>query len=109
MGRVSALAEDVMSWAEDDYIMVAVVLSVVVEHGIKEPDLARLVAIGVIAELLVSGRLVAGDLREQFVSWDGSPGEWIARIAAEWLSFETPLQTPAIIAWFDLPHRPPLT
>jgi hypothetical protein len=70
--------------------------------GLRESASRRTFALGLIAELLVEGLMVAGDVDEQgHHPWPCSPGEAIERIAREWLTeWGDELPTPGAIAWF---------
>lgn len=70
--------------------------------GLRDSASRRTFALGLIAELLVDGLMVAGDVDEQgHHPWPCSPGEAIERIAREWLTeWGDELPTPGAIAWF---------
>lgn len=70
--------------------------------GLSDYASRRTLALGLIAELLVEGLMVAGDVDEQgHHPWPCSPGEAIERITREWLTeWGEELPTPGAVAWF---------
>lgn len=62
----------------------------------------RAISLGLIAELLMEGLMVAGDLEFHFYPWDLEPHAALRRIIDEWLEWgleESP--TPGAICWLD--------
>lgn len=96
--------EDVLVGGLADWAYAAWVYGSTRLAGLVEPEQRRTLALGLIAELLVEGLMVAGDVDETgHHPWQCSPGEAIERITREWLTewgAETP--TPGAIVWLAI-------
>jgi hypothetical protein len=94
--------EEILVEGLDDWVYAAWVHSSTRLSGLSDPSLRRTLALGLIAELLVEGLVVAGDVDEQgHHPWPCSPGEAIERITREWLAeWSDQVPTPGAIAWF---------
>lgn len=71
--------------------------------GLTDSDEVKSVALEILRELILSGKIIAGDLIEgEFCSWETSPEETFARIEATWNELG---REPAMlkIAWFTTP------
>jgi hypothetical protein len=67
----------------------------------------RTMALGLIAEMLVDGLMVAGDVVDgRHQAWPCSTGEAIERITRVWLQdWRDELPTPGAIVWFDITDK----
>lgn len=93
--------DDVLVGGLDDWAYAGWVYGSTRLSGLSDRALRRELALGLIAELVVEGLVVAGDVDEQgHHPWACSPGEAIERITREWVTEwgdETP--TPGAIVW----------
>jgi hypothetical protein len=94
--------EDVLVGGLDDWAYAAWVYGSTRLSGLRDPGLRRTLTLGLIAELLVEGLAVAGDVDEQgHHPWPCSPGEAIERITREWITeWSDEVPTPGAIVWF---------
>lgn len=85
----------------DDWTYAAWVYGCTRLAGITDPEQRRTLAIGVIAELIVQGLKVPGDVDDQgHHPWPQSPGDAIERITREWLTeWLDEVPTPGAIVW----------
>jgi hypothetical protein len=90
------LVEGLYDWAYAAWVFGSTGLS-----GLEDQRLRRTLALGVIAELLVAGLVVAGDVDEQgHHPWPCSAGEAIERITREWITeWRDDVPTPGAIVW----------
>lgn len=93
--------DDVLVGGLDDWAYAAWVYGSTGLGGLSDPVLRRALALGIIAELLVEGLVVAGEVDEQgHHPWPCSPGEAIERIAREWITdWEYEIPAPGAIVW----------
>lgn len=91
----------------DDWIDATWTYSEVRSYHPAAPDVLRQLSIGIIAELLSGGLMVAGDMVTQgeygiFRAWDLSPGDSIVRITNAWVE-ESPYEKPDSysIVWLE--------
>jgi hypothetical protein len=99
------LVEDAVARATDDWIHVADFIAIAKRTGVETFEGLRVTALGLIAEVLCSGFMVAGDADEMgFHSWETSPGEAVYRVAKSW-DPEEMSPTPGAIAWFSNTRR----
>jgi hypothetical protein len=97
------LLEDIIARGIDDWVYAAEVHDIAARTGLSDPEQLRMLAVGLIAEALVQGLLVAGDYDGvEHRPWSVSVGEAIARIAEDWLKWGNEVPTPGAIVWLDL-------
>lgn len=95
--------EDVLVGGLDDWADAGWVYSSTRLAGVVDAESRRILTIGLIAELIVEGLMIPGDVDEQgHHPWMLSRGEAIERIAREWLSeWREEIPTPGAIVWLD--------
>lgn len=94
------LVEDALANAIDDWLYEAWICQIVRRSGLDNPLHLRTLSIGLIAELVTSGLVLAGDLvGGDYLRWELSPGEAIIRIASEWMAWGDTIPTPGSIVW----------
>jgi hypothetical protein len=88
----------------DDWVYEAEVYDIAARSGLTDPDQLRDLAIGLIAEALSRGLVVAGEYDgRSHVPWDCSTAEAIGRIAEAWVvEWGTAVPTPGAVVWLDL-------
>lgn len=93
--------EDVLVGGLEDWAYAAWVYGSTRLSGLDDPGLRRTLALGLIAELLVEGLAIAGDVDEQgHHPWPCSPGEAVERITREWVTeWRDEVPTPGAIVW----------
>jgi hypothetical protein len=93
--------EDVLVGGLDDWAYAGWVYGSTRLAGITDPEQRRVLAIGLIAELLVEGLMIPGDVDDQgHHPWPHSPGDAIERITHEWLTEWTDeIPAPGAIVW----------
>lgn len=93
--------EDVLVGGLDDWAYAAWVYQSTSLAGITDSIQRRTLAIGLIAELLVEGLMLAGDVDEHgHHPWPHSVGDAIERITRTWLTeWPDEIPTPGAIAW----------
>jgi hypothetical protein len=97
------LAGDVLANGVDDWVYAGWVHQIVRRSGVTDPAQLRELAVGLIAELIVSGLVVPGDYDgDTHQPWECSAGEAIGRIAEEWLAWGDAAPTPGAIVWLAL-------
>ena len=81
------LIEDLLSSGVLDWVSVAEVDGIAARSELPDPNQRRHLAIGLVAEVLLKGLMVAGSTPPGgFVPWDITPAEQLERIACEWLA-----------------------
>jgi hypothetical protein len=81
------LIEDLLSSGVLDWVSLAEVDGIAARSGLPDASQRRHLAIGLIAEVLVKGLMVAGSTPPGgFVPWDITPADQLERIAREWLA-----------------------
>lgn len=92
------LLEGFYDWAYASWVTVSAGLS-----GIKQYPHLRTMSLGLIAEVLVEGLMVPGDVAEgKHYPWACSTGEAIVRITNEWLTeFPDEMPYPGAIVWLQ--------
>jgi hypothetical protein len=99
------LIEDVLARAMDDWLHAAEFSGIVRRTGMATAEGVRAAAIGLIAQVLVDGLMVAGDVDELgFHQWPGPTADAIVRIVQCWDPAE-PFPTPGSVAWFECTAR----
>ena len=96
------LLEDLLASGVDDWVYAAEVYGIAARSGLPGECL-RLLAIGLIADALADGLVVAGEYDgERHRPWDCTAGEAILRIAHEWQAWGDAPPTPGAIVWLEL-------
>ncbi len=71
--------------------------------GVADPSALRALALGLIAEALVSGLMVPGEVGDDgFRPWDSSVEGGLARVVERWLEWGTGPANPGAICWLDV-------
>jgi hypothetical protein len=97
------LVEDVAASGIDDWVYEAEVYGIATRTGLTDPAQLRMLAVGLITEVLVKGLMVAGDVDDAgHHPWSSSIGETVTRIEDEWLKWGTEIPTPGAVVWLDL-------
>ncbi|MGL5930112.1 MAG: hypothetical protein ACRCY8_14365 [Dermatophilaceae bacterium] len=97
-----SLEENLLARAAEDWVSAAEVIDLVRQSGASAPDDLRDLAVGVIARLLLTGSLIAGDLDDStHVPWNCSAAEAVARIVERWVTYRDPRVMPGEIVWLD--------
>jgi len=97
------LVEDVLANAVDDLVYEALVWTLAGRAGVLDPSVRRDLSVGLIAELLVSGLMIAGEYDgADHRAWDVTTGEAIVRITEDWLQWGESVPTPGSIVWLAL-------
>ena len=94
--KEDALVGGLDDWADAGWIYGSTRLA-----GVTDPELRRILAIELIAELLIEGLMVPGDVDDNgHHPWLGSTTDAIERITREWLSeWPDDIPTPGAIVW----------
>src|SRR5262249_22364226 len=80
------LIEDVLANGLDDWVYAGWVYQIAQRSGLNDPSELRALAIGLIAEVLTGGLMVAGEYDgTKHAQWACSTGEAIERITKAWL------------------------
>ena len=97
------LVEDVLANGVDDLVYAGWLHQIARRSGVGDPSQLRMLSLGLIAELLVRGLMVAGGFDgDSHRPWDCSMGEAIARISEDWQGWGDEVPTPGAIVWPDL-------
>jgi hypothetical protein len=97
------LIEDVLARGVDDWVYAAEILDIAARTELGDASQLRQLSIGLVAELLVRGLVLAGEYDgDGHRPWECSTGDAIARIAEEWQSWGDEVPTPGAIVWLDL-------
>lgn len=95
-----SLAEDLLSRAAMDWVSAPEVVDVARRAGVTTADDARDLAVGLIARLILSGLVVAGETTASgFTAWPSSPEASVARIAISWSERSDPYVMPGELFW----------
>lgn len=102
--RDRTLIEDVLVGGLDDWVYAGWLHQTARDlSGLTDRAQLRSLAIGVIAEVLVSGLMVAGEVSEDgHRPWDCSTEAALARIVEDWLAWGEEPPTPGAIVWLAL-------
>ncbi|MCP3881352.1 MAG: hypothetical protein GY701_23615 [Sulfitobacter sp.] len=95
------LVEDMVANGVDDWVYEALVSGNIARRVVSAPTERRAVALGLIAEVLFSGLMEAGETQKGrgFVPWGTDPGESLSRVADHWMGREDPDVGPGEIVW----------
>jgi hypothetical protein len=87
-----------------DWVSAGFTYTIAMDSGATDPTTLRALAIGLAAEVLVDGLMVAGDYtKDGFVPWQCSTAEAIVKMTTGWLSLPDPRhQGPAEVVWLKL-------
>lgn len=97
------LIEDVLANGVDDWVYAGWLHQIAKRSGLQDPEQLRSLSLGLIAEVLTRGLMVAGEYNgEKHVPWDCSTGAAIERITEEWIAWGDSPPTPGAIVWLDL-------
>ncbi|WP_250290210.1 hypothetical protein [Frankia sp. CiP1_Cm_nod1] len=97
------LIEDILANGVDDWVYAAWLYQIAQRSGLVEPRDLRALSIGLIAEVLTSGLMVAGEYDGSgFRQWECSTGEAIVRITQDWLAWGDEDLTPGAVVWLDV-------
>lgn len=96
------LIGDLLVRAMDDWLYDAELLDLARVLGAHSAQDQRTVALGMVAEALLSGLMEAGTVDDNgFTSWTCSAADAVTRISDEWLSRDDPLVMPGEIMWLN--------
>ena len=96
------LAEDLLARATDDWVTAAEVIDLVRGSGLTDPDDLRDLAVGLVARLITTGLVVAGECDGAgHRPWECSAEAAIGRIVEEWVGRRDPFVMPGEIVWLD--------
>lgn len=94
------LIEDLLANGVDDWVYAAWVQGVAQRSGLTDSAMIRQLSIGVIAEVLVAGLMVAGDVIDgKHHTWNSTPADSLRRITAEWTAVGEVQLYPGQIVW----------
>ena len=95
--------EDVLVGGLDDWACAGWVYGSTRLSGIVDPESRRTLSIGLIAELLVEGLMVPGDVDDHgFRPWDLAVGASVERIAKLWLNeWSDEIPPPGAVVWLE--------
>lgn len=97
-----SLLEDLLARSVDDWVSDAALIGIARRLTVSDPEAQRLLAIGLVAQVLVQGLMVAGDLDAVgHQPWECSPGDAVARVAEEWLARSNTPLAPGEVVWLD--------
>jgi hypothetical protein len=99
------LVEDAAARGADDWLHVADFVDIVRRFVTEPPEAIRLLALGLIAEVVSDGLMVAGTADEfGFHVWPVASGDAMRQVAELWDSSEL-CPTPGAVAWFSNTER----
>lgn len=85
MQKRTSVLEGALLDGQRDYVAASWVYSLAIEAGVDSDNDRRALSVGVIAELIVTGLMVAGGLGpDGFEAWDCSESEAVNRIVSHW-------------------------
>lgn len=94
------LLEDALARGIDDWLHAAEFSAIARRAAAVGVEGLRALAIGLIAEALIDGAMVAGDVDDSgFHPWPEAPIDAITRVVRSW-NREEPFPTPGSVAWF---------
>lgn len=87
----------------DDWVYAAEVYGVVRRTGLRHPTQLREFSVGLIAEVLTRGWMVAGEYDGHgFSPWEGGVKFALGRICEDWFARRDPEVTAGEVVWMDL-------
>lgn len=94
------LLEDVLAHGVDDWLDLGWIVQIARRADLKDPAATRALAIGLVAEALVGGLAVAGEVTEDgFRAWELTPEAALGRIVEQWFAYGLESPTPGAICW----------
>lgn len=95
--------EDVLVGGLDDWAYAGWVYGSTRHSGLVDPESRRALSIGLIAELVMEGLMVPGDVDDGgFHPWDLAPGASVERITRLWLNdWHDEIPPPGAIVWLE--------
>jgi len=95
------LLEDLLANGVEDWVYEALICGNIARRVVLDPRDRRSVAIGLIAEALINGLVVAGETPPNvgFTAWNCSPIESLQRIVENWSNRSNPDVLPGEIVW----------
>ena len=97
------LIEDIVARGVDDWIYEAEVYDIARRTGLSDPSQLRMLAVGLIAEALVQGLMVPGDIDgTEHRPWECSVGDALARIERDWLNWGSEVPMSGSVVWLDI-------
>jgi hypothetical protein len=100
-----SLIEDALANGVDDWVYAAWIAGIA-GRVVSDPDVVRHVSLGLIAELLLNGWMVAGDVTDVgHVPWEISTAAAIERITREWMTIGDAQLYPGQIVWLANTER----
>ena len=97
------LIEDVLAHGVDDWLYAGWIYQIARRAGLEDSAATRAVALGLVAEVLISRLAVAGEVTEDgFQAWEMPAETALGRIVEEWLAYGTEPPSPGSICWLAL-------
>ena len=97
------LIEDVLANGLEDWVYAGWVYQIARRSGLQDPTQLRWLSVGLIAELLTQGLMVAGEYDgEKHAPWDCATGAAIERVSEARSAWGDSAPTPGAIVWLDL-------
>ncbi len=103
--EMRSLTEDILARASEDWVSPFEVIRICRRSGLQNDEDLRDLAIGVIARMMATDLLVAGEIEAGVGHrpWVCEAGQAITRIIMEWCSHSDPFDVQmGEIAWFDV-------
>ena len=101
--RDRTLIEDILARGVDDWLHPAEIDWVGARAGVTGTEPRRALAIGLVAQAICAGLLVAGEVTDDgFLPWDCGSASALAHIVEEWVAWGDAELTPGAICWFNL-------
>lgn len=97
------LVEDLVANGVDDLIYAGWVHQIAKRTGLQTPADLRAVSLGLVAEVLVRGLMIAGEYDgDVHRPWECSTAAAIERVAESWIAWGDTPPTPGAIVWLAL-------
>lgn len=94
------LIEDVLASGVDDWLDLSLIIQIARRVGVEDPVATRAIAIGLVAEVVMSGLVEAGEVTDDgFRPWDMTRDAALGRIIEQWLAYGVGPPTPGAICW----------
>lgn len=101
-----SLKDDVVARGLFDWVIEADLHEVAARSGAGSPAARRALSIGLIAEILIEGLMVAGEISDSgFRQWDCSTADAIVRITEDRLEWGDEVPTPGAVFWLNLTKK----
>ena len=95
------LEEDLLARAAEDWVHPSELLNVVRRSGASDPSDLRDLAVGLLARVLFDHLVCVGDVGDEHVPWEGTPGDVLGRVIREWSERDDPYVMPGELFWVD--------